>query len=90
MVNEAFGSPAILGPPRGLPWLLGGSEDPWLSVPVFWRVWLFPYWANILCSQRVVNYPSYTTLPQTSSQLVSRFIVETGWDAHGIGAQQNL
>ncbi len=28
------------GPSGSLPWLLGGSEDPWLSVPVFWRVWL--------------------------------------------------
>ena len=31
---------AILGPSGGRPWLLGGSEDPWLSVPVFRRVWL--------------------------------------------------
>ena len=35
-----FGSPAILSPSGGLPWHLGGSEDPWLSVPVFRRVWL--------------------------------------------------
>ncbi len=26
------GNPAVLGPSGGLPWLLGGSEDPWLSV----------------------------------------------------------
>ncbi len=24
-----------------LPWLLEGSEDSWLSVPVFRRVWLY-------------------------------------------------
>ena len=29
------------GPSRSLPWLLGGSEDPWLSVPVFRRVWFY-------------------------------------------------
>jgi hypothetical protein len=28
------------GPSGSHPWLLGGSEDPWLSVPVFRRVWL--------------------------------------------------
>ncbi len=32
-----------LGVLRGVvPWLLGGSEDPWLSVPAFRRVWLCP------------------------------------------------
>ncbi len=29
------------GPSGSLPWLLGGSEDPWLSVPVFRRVWFY-------------------------------------------------
>jgi len=38
---DLFGGPAILGPSGGRPWLLGGSEDPWLSVPVFRRVWLY-------------------------------------------------
>jgi len=28
------------GPSGSRPWLLGGSEDPWLSVAAFWRVWL--------------------------------------------------
>ena len=28
-------------PSGSLPWLLGGSEDPWLSVPVFRRVWFY-------------------------------------------------
>jgi hypothetical protein len=36
----SFGSSAILGPSGSHPWLLGGSEDPWFSVPVFRRVWL--------------------------------------------------
>ncbi len=40
-----FGSSAILGPSGSRPWLLGGSEDPWLSVPVFRRVWLY----RLLC-----------------------------------------
>ena len=31
----------VTGPSGSLPWLLGGSENPWLSVPVFWRVWLY-------------------------------------------------
>ncbi len=31
-----------LGFLRGVvPWLLGGSEDPWLSVPVFRQVWRY-------------------------------------------------
>jgi hypothetical protein len=34
-----FGSPAILGHSGSLPWLLEGSEDPWLAVPAFKRVW---------------------------------------------------
>ncbi len=38
--SDLFGGPAILGPSGSLPWLLVGSEDPWLSVPAFWRVWL--------------------------------------------------
>ncbi len=46
-VSDLFGSPAILGPSGGLPWLLGGSEDPWLSVPAFWRVWLFELYVNL-------------------------------------------
>ncbi len=29
------------GPSGSHPWLLGGSEDPWLSVPAFRRVWLY-------------------------------------------------
>ena len=29
------------GPSRGHPWLLGGSEGPWLSVLVFRRVWRY-------------------------------------------------
>ena len=29
------------GPSGGLPWLLEGSEDPWLSVPAFRRVRLY-------------------------------------------------
>jgi len=29
-----------LDPSGGLPWLLGGSEDPLLSVPAFRQVWL--------------------------------------------------
>ena len=37
MCHWNFGSPAILGPSRGHPWLLRGSEDPWLSVTVFRR-----------------------------------------------------
>ena len=28
------------GPSRGIPWLLGGSEDPWLCVPDFGQVCL--------------------------------------------------
>ncbi len=35
-------------PSGSLPWLLGGSEDPWLSVPVFRRVWLCRYWLYFL------------------------------------------
>ena len=37
MCHWNFGSPAILGPSRGHPWLLRGSEDPWPSVTVFRR-----------------------------------------------------
>jgi hypothetical protein len=39
--SDLFGSPAILGPSGSRPWLLGGSEDPWFSVPVFRRVWFY-------------------------------------------------
>ena len=35
---ESFGNSTVFGPSGRLPWLLGGSEDPWLSV--FRRVWL--------------------------------------------------
>jgi len=30
-----LGSPAVVGPSGRLPFLLGGSEDPWLCVPEF-------------------------------------------------------
>jgi len=46
-VSDLFGSSAVLGPSGSHPWLLGGSEDPWLSVPVFWRVWLFELYVNL-------------------------------------------
>jgi len=38
---DKSGSSAVLGPSGGRPWHPGGSEDPWLSVPVFRRVWFF-------------------------------------------------
>ncbi len=40
------------GPSGSHPWLLGGSEDPWLSVPVFRRVWLCRY---LLCPERITG-----------------------------------
>ena len=40
LVIETLRQLGDLGILRGVvPWLLGGSEDPWLSVPVFRRVW---------------------------------------------------
>jgi hypothetical protein len=49
------------GPSGGLPWLLGGSEDPWLSVPVFQRVWL--------CHRRKLNRREETILPKRAVRL---------------------
>ncbi len=41
LLVQVWRQPDGLGVFRGVvPWLLGGSEDPWLSVPVFRRVWL--------------------------------------------------
>ncbi len=39
--NGLSGSPAVLGPSGGRPWLLGGSEDPWLCVAAFRRLCLY-------------------------------------------------
>ncbi len=40
---QVWGNPAVLGPSGSHPWLLGGSEDPWHSVPDFSRVWLYSF-----------------------------------------------
>ena len=41
LLVQVWRQPGDLGVLRGVvPWLLGGSEDPWLSVPAFRRVWL--------------------------------------------------
>ena len=45
-----IGGPAILGPSGSHPWLLKGSEDPWLCVPDFGQVCLF-----CCCKRRVVS-----------------------------------
>ena len=43
-LSPNYRQPGDLGVLRGVvPWLLGGSEDPWLAVPVFRRVWLCNY-----------------------------------------------
>ena len=45
------------GPSGSHPWLLGGSEDPWLSVPAFRRVWLFMRFEDSII--RVTTYKHY-------------------------------
>ena len=44
--KTVIGSLAILGPSGSHPWLRGGTEDPWLSVPALRRVW-FCLFANV-------------------------------------------
>ncbi len=50
LCDSHFGSPAISGPSGSHPWLLKGSEDPWLSVPDFGQVWLFVLFGNPIVS----------------------------------------
>ena len=81
-MEHETGGPAILDPSGCHPWLLGGSEDPWLSVPAFWRVWrccflsVVDYWllGNLIAmilSARERQFRSVIIHPLTTSRWVT-------------------
>ena len=73
-------SPAILGPSGSLSWLLEGSEDPWLSVPVFRRVWLYRCYLLRVVEDWSVCPPVNIIRTYSSDQADDRRLVPTKSD----------